>query len=132
LRWSLFDRTAAHSLQACTCLFVDPVGNPARLFFAMLDAGQRRGELSGVELRHLLAGGTADGCVGRDETHALLFSMLGCEPFQERIGVRSEAHLERAVLLVAADAVEDHDAADAPYRNEAREQVDELAPILQP
>jgi hypothetical protein len=132
LLWSLFDRTPPHSLQACTCFFVDPVGNPARLLFAMLDARQRRGELPGIELRHLLAGGAADGCVGRNETHALLLPMLGGEPFQERIGVRSEANLERAVLLVAADAVEDHDAANAPDRDEAREQVDELAPILQP
>jgi hypothetical protein len=45
--------------------------------------------------------------------------------------VRGEAHLERAVALVRADAVENDDAFGPADGDEAREGVDELAPIVE-
>ena len=67
--------------------------------------------------------------VASDETSSTrsLLAVLGGEPLEQRVGVRREAHLERAALGVVADAVEDDDAARALHRDEARERVDELA-----
>src|SRR5215211_4706311 len=132
LRRSLFDRTATHFFQACTCLFVDSVGNPARPVLAMLDRRERRRELAGADLRDLLARRPPHGGVRGHEADALTVAMLGGKALEQRVRVRREPHLERPVLLFGADTVEDDHAARAAYGNEAREQVDELPSVLEP
>src|SRR5215211_765058 len=132
LRRSLLDRTPAHFFQACTCLFVKPIGNPAGLVFAVLNRGQGGGELGGADLGDLLAGRPTNGCIRRNETDALTAPMLGGEALEKRVGVRRETDLERPVLLVDPDAVEDNDPTCTLQGYEARKQVDELSPILVP
>ena len=56
--------------------------------------------------------------------------MLGGQALEHGVGVRREANLERPVLLVRTDAVEDDNAAGAMHRHEAGQQVDELAAIF--
>jgi hypothetical protein len=45
--------------------------------------------------------------------------------------MRSKAHLERAVALVGSRAVEDDDTAGPADRNEARQGVDQLLPLVE-
>ena len=50
------------------------------------------------ELRNLHARGGGDRRVARHEQHPRLVAVLGREPLEQRVGVRREAHLERAAL----------------------------------
>ena len=56
-------------------------------------------------------------------------AVLGGQPLEQRVGRRGEADLERAVGRVLAHPVEDDDAAGAADGDEARQRVDELAPV---
>jgi hypothetical protein len=55
--------------------------------------------------------------------------MLGREALDERVGMLGEPDGQLAVRRVVADAVEDHDAAGATRRDEAREPVGQLLPV---
>ena len=79
---------------------------------------------------HLLPRRSTDSRVGGHETHSLTVPVLGGQALEHGVGVRREANLERPVLLVRTDAVEDDNAAGAMHRHEAGQQVDELAAIF--
>ena len=64
-----------------------------------------------------------------DEADPLAAPVLRGEPFEQRVRVLGVAHLERSELLVAADAVEYHDAACPPHGDEAGKRVRELADV---
>ena len=94
-----------------------------------LGATKSRKNVCDGEVRDLAPGGLEHGHVRADEQHPLALAVLGREPLEQRVGVRREAHRERPALGVVADAVEDDDAARAGRRDEARERVDQLAPV---
>ena len=124
--------SATHPFQLLPDGRVDPVADAARLLFAVLDALQCANELAGAQFRNLLAGGSANGDVGGDETHTLPLPVLGGESLEERVRVGREADLEAAVAALLSDAVEDDDAAGSPDRDVARERIDELLTVVQP
>jgi hypothetical protein len=132
LRPVLGGLSAPHPFQLLPDGRVDPVADAARLLFAVLHALQCAHELAGAQLRDLLAGGSANGDVGGNETHPLPLPVLSGESLEERVRVGREADLEAAVAALVSDAVEDDDATRAPDRDVARERIDELLTVVQP
>ena len=55
--------------------------------------------------------------------------MLGSQPLEHVVRVSCKADRERADLALFADAVEHHDTASAPARDEARERVHQLTAV---
>src|SRR5215216_3702692 len=131
LRTSL-DRTPTQPFQSRPRLFVNAVADPARVFLAVLDRRQIGGELARAQFRDLLTGGAANRSVRRNEDYPLTVAMLGRQPLEQRVGMGHEADVERTVAFVRADTVEDDDAAGAPQGDVAREQINELSPVLDP
>ena len=84
-----------------------------------------------ADLHDLLAGGTAHGGIRRDQAHKVCRPVLGRKPLEQRVCVRRVPHLERAVPLVRATAVEDEHTARAADGDEARERVAELSHVLE-
>ena len=64
--------------------------------------------------------------VGGDDGDTLVEAPVGGEPLDQLVGVRGEAHLERADPAFLASAVEDDDAAGAAERDVTGEPVDQL------
>jgi hypothetical protein len=60
-----------------------------------------------------------------------VFPVFGGQPLEQRVGMRREAHLERPEALVHAGAVEDDDPARSAHRDEARQPVDQRAPVAE-
>jgi hypothetical protein len=58
--------------------------------------------------------------------------VLGSEALEDGVCVWRETNLQRAVLLVRPDAVEDDHASRSTHGNKAREGVDQLVPLLEP
>lgn len=77
----------------------------------------------------LLPRGAAHGKIGGDDPDLLRAAVLGGQALDQRVGGRGEAHLERAVHGIVADAVEDDDAAGTPHGDEAGERVHQLPPV---
>ena len=124
--------TAAKPLEPRTGLRVDAIGEPARGVLAMGHRRELAEKRRGAALSHLLATRSPDCGVGRDEEHRLARASLGREPLEHRVGMGSEADAEGTDLPVLPHAVEDHDAAGAAHRHEARELVDELVAVSEP
>jgi hypothetical protein len=122
---------APQALEAFTRLRIETVADPAGAVLAMLDRFERRGELARADLRNRLTGSPSDGRVRGDEAHPLAVPGLRSQPLQQSVGMRSKAHLERAVALVGSRAVEDDDTAGPADRNEARQGVDQLLPLVE-
>src|SRR5439155_13726219 len=78
-----------------------------------------------------LPGSSEPGRVRGDDADPLAIPVLDGRPLDQPVGVGLEANLERAVRGLVAGAVEDDDAARAAERDEAREPVDELAPLAE-
>src|SRR6266550_7599170 len=99
---------------------------------ALLTVGDRfhlADEGRGRALLYLLPRSAAHSAVGRNEADDLGAPVLGREPLEHRVRVFRVAHLERAVRLVGADAVENEVATRALERDEAGELVAECSQV---